>query len=980
MKSIIENLIEDSEKLYLEFKKKWYWDKGKGTNKEWGEFLKDFVALVNCSREYVGESKYLIIGVDESKNNINERLVDVYLPENLSDTSDLKKIIISKIDIFFRYKNNIDYHYDNFEVKFYKFNNKKILVFEIKPTKSLLTLKKDLQCKNRTVKENIVFVRSLKKGNEPEIINASMEIGEELSNAIELYAKTIEREEGITKSIEKTIGLFVHKNEMLSMGSPIKKKIWKIKDKNVNIFFEFYPIKSEFINIDFIYLYSRSNLTQTYKYLIKEHIILSDDIKNRNKRFILIDSEQNRNLNGIRIKFKTNNVYTLEKFALEYLYKDYLDDSIYHNGTFGKQIPNFIKPFTKNSEEKDAFLILLEWFDEKSKPLMIVTGYGGVGKTTLVKYFLDSLYQNNKIKILFISSKEIINEISKKGSINNVYDFYEALAKKRKLKKVFHRELLELTIDNGNLLLVLDGIDEVIAKLGTKFDVNEFVETIYKNYSIGNQKTKIIITCRDYFWDENSIKKYEIDTIELKAFNLKLAKELFEKEFKNSQSVIKKCLELANKFALNVNEENLYIPYILDLIIDMVKQKKELGEVNYKDIETNILFNELTNDYFIGSICNREIIKLNNLNVDKQLMIFMEMAVNFNGNIHQKSINSLFNNDEIGNPSNELIQKFKGHPLLNYAKINEVLSFRYDFFNEFFIGLKISDFFKRKKMSEFNKVIKTIIVKNIFYENSFTELVCKRFKINEELKIFIMELIENLISEIEKGENKLLNRELISALIVILLTTFNQSSSKVDTETRTLLLEEIFGDNFNYLTLINVYGKINSKHYPIFDFRNKIINNAMFDNYPYFWECKIDDKTQFRNSIFKNLKPRNGVTPKSHEDLFIDCNTGDINEILNKQKNINILINQKKKDKILRIFKIFEEGGNFKEQKTEKVRSKCDTNILDILIKNKVITPYKNPQKPKLKQYKISNDYFNILKVIHQNGTCVELEKILKML
>ncbi len=165
-----------------------------------------------------------------------------------------------------------------------------------------------------------------------------------------------------------------------------------------------------------------------------------------------------------------------------------------YTGTLLSTSPLQIK-ITDKMVLSSAFLILSEWYNQVSKPLMVIKGYGGIGKTTLVKYFLDDLFNSNQnnnqsSKILFIDSKEILDEISKQSTVNNVYDFYNALAKEKNLEKKLGKELLELSVDNGNLLIVLDGIDEVIAKLVSKFDIENFINTIYNNYSLGNEKTK----------------------------------------------------------------------------------------------------------------------------------------------------------------------------------------------------------------------------------------------------------------------------------------------------------------------------------------------------------------------------------------------------------------------------------------------------------------------------------------------------------
>lgn len=976
MSKLIKSLIKEDESLYLEYKSEWYWDNNsKPTDRQWGEFLKDFVALVNCHVDYVDSNKYLIVGIKETENDLNNRIIDTKLDlKNNSTLDSLKTKIIEKINEFFYIDSDNFTVYKDFSLKYHKIEKKQILVFEIKPTKKILVLKKDLLDKNRTEKKNNVFIRGMKKKGDPEVLNASPSILKELEKRMKKYENELLQEDRKEKSIEKTINLYVQNNSIFSLANPKKERIWK-----ENILYEIYPVKSDFFNIDFIYIFKNTSQQRTYDYL-KDNKILT----NLAQRWILIDDELNKDINGIKNKFEATKVFSIDKFALEYLYKDYLDSEIYYDGSFKKQrqVKNFVEPFTTDSSEKNAFTILSEWFVKTSQPLMIIKGYGGVGKTTLVKYFLDELYEQNKknqidSKILFIDSKEIINSISRQEKVDSIYDFYEALTKKKELSKKFNKELLELSVDNGNLIIILDGIDEVIAKLGDKFNTEKFITTIYDNYSLGNEKTKIIITCRDYFWDKNIKTTRDIKTIELKAFNEELTEKFFQKEFDKNTNDFKRCISLSKEFALsNEQKENekIYIPYILDVIMDIVKQKKEFGEVNQNDITSKILNIKLPNDYFIGRICDREVEKLQNLDIDAQIKFFINMAVIFSGEVPDSSIPKLFRG--LPKQDNSLIEKFKGHPFISHG--NNILYFKYDFFREYFLNIYISDFFIKKDNIEMNDDLQDIINEYIKYDNKFTEVICSRFEFNDEFKMFIIDIIEKWIEQLKTKEDIKL-RQLISSMLILLLVSLRLSENKNDTETRTQLLIDIFGENLEYLSLINLFGE-NIKKHPTFNFENKTITNAWFENYEYFWECGINENTHYYKSTFKHLIPREGIKISIiHQNLFEDCNTLDIEDILNKQETEK---NNKKEDlgkKIKKIFRHFEQGGTFKEKKVDDTRKKCDTKILDVLITKKVIHPYKNPKKPSMKQYKVSDEYFDLIKVLTQRGTCVELERVYKM-
>ena len=642
MQELINSFIVKDENIFLEYKSKWYWEHNeKELSKSWGEFLKDFVALHNANHDYIHEDKYLIIGINESKQN-DERIVDITYDLNgeiikkIQDIDAFKLEITAKIKNNFKNIDNTEIESINFKLNYITINSKKILVFNIKPTYNILVLKKDLQDKKITIRKNYVFIRSYKDKTDPEVSIADPIAIDKLKVSANLFKVKMADERKKEISIEKTVNLFTQHNDTFKLETPLKGRQWK-----ENILYDIFPLKSIFGNIQFIYIHEKTSQKKTYDYLIKNRIL-----DEKSKKIILI-SEKSKKENLKKI-FNTNEVYYIEEFGSNYLYNEYFDENIFHEGQFN--VKNFIEPFAKNSKEKTAYQTLLEWYKKPSNPLMVVKGHGGIGKTTLVKYLINNIPNSDSTNILFINSNEILNDIIKFNDINDVFHFYEALVKKRQseqeIKKIFDKELLQLSVDNGNLLIVLDGIDEVIAKAGSKFNINKFISAIYTNYAVGSEKTKIIITCRDFFWNNNIKEDYPINTIVLKPFDILLTERFFESKFSDNKKSYEKAILLAQDIALSSEDENtqekVYIPYILDLIADIILKDKEFGKNNNNnDFESNILDKSITNDYLIGRICEREIIKLENIAVDGQIELFICLAIEHNGKIALDSMSKL---------------------------------------------------------------------------------------------------------------------------------------------------------------------------------------------------------------------------------------------------------------------------------------------------------------------------------------------------
>jgi hypothetical protein len=205
---IIEDLINQNESLYLEFKRDWYWsNEEKPTEAQWGEFLKDFIALVNCNEGFIGQKKYMIIGIDESENNPNKRIFNTSITDgNFKSILDIKNSINQKVNTFFK----IDSKNDNeiFDINnYYKINeevigNKQVILFEIDQVPYLIVLKKNIQDKNRTEKSNAVFIRGIKESGDPEVRNASPDEQRNINSALQNHRITTKNKAILRKALK----------------------------------------------------------------------------------------------------------------------------------------------------------------------------------------------------------------------------------------------------------------------------------------------------------------------------------------------------------------------------------------------------------------------------------------------------------------------------------------------------------------------------------------------------------------------------------------------------------------------------------------------------------------------------------------------------------------------------------------------------------------------------------------------------------
>ncbi|WP_110581537.1 NACHT domain-containing protein [Helicobacter cinaedi] len=531
MYPIIDELLKGGESRNVEFKAFWYWNNTTPNlelQKKYGEFLKDIIALFNTVAE--SGMKYLLIGVEENKMKQGIPIKHpAFLDENkeyINDLLNLKEFetkFHKKLEIFTE-----PLQLENTDIKINISSYIKIelvgdlLLFAIQQAPCLLALKKDLQCQRGTFKTNAVIGRKLKGKNDPEIYQ--LPVNEVYSLQRELLQRKKAGYFDKDISIEKIAEAYLHTRLPQANKKP---KITATSTIN-GICYEIHEIEDSCVQtrIKFLYFSKHTSQQKTWDTL-KDNALVG----NENKLFILLDRF---NKNGglinkehiaklVKKDIDSVEIYYLDDFIQEQLCGEKLEASIFHKHSF--YIKNFIPPTLEEINDKGADLVFSEWLRETENPILVIKGTGGIGKTTVVKKFVDKILEDKttdaKYKhVLFVSSHDIISDIlARTENVKNVFDFYDILASKYN-KEAISKDIFEILVGNGNLLVVLDGLDEVIANLGNRFNTELFLSSIIENCYNTFYKTKIIITCRDYFWDMQQLKKKtNIELVSLKAFD-----------------------------------------------------------------------------------------------------------------------------------------------------------------------------------------------------------------------------------------------------------------------------------------------------------------------------------------------------------------------------------------------------------------------------------------------------------------------------
>ncbi|MBW2998202.1 hypothetical protein KY321_01565, partial [Candidatus Woesearchaeota archaeon] len=508
---------------------------------------------------------------------------------------------------------------------------------------------------------------------------------------------------------------------------------------------------------------------------------------------------------------------------------------------------------------------VVEWFEDISKPILVLLGKGGVGKTTIAEYFSNMILEEYQdTSNIFIDSVEIRSKIKKHNGYEflSLYDIYkESIQEKNVLDEYYFTKNLEY----NNFFIIIDGIDELISKV-PNFDIKRFLESIT---SINNQieNSKIIISCRSEYWN---IVDDNIQLIELEAFDVTQMDSFFKKIFPTEDTKFKRAIDLANEFHNNKFESvqgNKYHPYALDLISSIIKRNIHLKD----DLETVRLNTNIKTDYIIAKLCFREKFhtgkpRVTDLSIDEQVKILEYIAIAHNGKINQeeikeavffginKNLDKNIQDVDYVNYGKSLLS----HPLLKFDGSTKNTSFAYDFFTDIFKAIYIAYNLSNENLLDEVKVELLRFIADFKFESQILHDISNRVNQWGDSNKTNLALLIDLIREDKTIEN--IDKTKLYSGLFNLAYAVNKKFLKEPSpnkKTNTELLRQISIIKGNKVTNLCLNDIIEEKLF--FDFSDITqFENCVFNNYSSFWDISNEWNKDvfFKNCKFQNLGKR----------------------------------------------------------------------------------------------------------------------------
>ena len=613
---------------------------------------------------------------------------------------------------------------------------------------------------------------------------------------------------------------------------------------------------------------------------------------------------------------------------------------------------------------------------EQLYPISVILGPGGVGKTTFCEQAVALINSQPKKKALFIPSTDF-RQAKVDHEVKTVSDLVRVFIKITDFDALssFEPNNIEINISCGNIVLIIDGLDEIESLLGDKFDRSSFLESAINLNEIYNN-CSIIITSRDYhtlFYAQNP----SINVFLLRGFSKELVDKYFSMRIPLQAREAKQLL-----VHLGISEQDRQMPLYISLVCDLIEREIESLSESFTEIEglsdSKYFISEFPIDRLIYSVLLREIWKQSlSISCDEYFELLAEVEVKKDGNISKASLNEfiqIYFPSESASQTEEKFTKFYVSPLLFWETKGLFFKIKYDYLRNWIRARMFFYDYREKNLEG----IRGLLVE---LSDGTTPLLVDFVNIAKDTDFNPIEnakyLLTKLIDEYKKNENDhqrlTIIRRQISGLLYFVLSGV-QHNREAYTETLTIL----YGSK--NIKFLSVYGRF----FPI-DFSDLEIRDGWFEQFISFDKCKFPQGlTVFFYCTFKDVEVEStGLLNASIFDKTCKLSDGLIHAVSESQDTVHKHVKQVKEN-LRKILKIGFRGNQFSWKSESVYRNAGLTGRIDFetflryLVSNGIIDKIQEEGGRKF-GYIVSKEYRQAAKdLITSDISSIKIERIIK--
>lgn len=615
---------------------------------------------------------------------------------------------------------------------------------------------------------------------------------------------------------------------------------------------------------------------------------------------------------------------TLKRFVREFC----TDSDLTKNGISVWEEPYFIdQPIYKSDIDEESrladqtILYLLGMIESPSScSAHLIMAEGGDGKSSLCSSLVNTINKPNSTinkNAILLRIDEIREKISidvaNNFRIKNVYDVYDLFSllfdkgdEVNSYPKISKNEF-EVRVFSGNLVVVIDGLDELYSVFQDRFKKEAFLDSIQSlNDQLG--ESSIILTSRGNIFSEAVRNIENLQVYYLRGFDRLECSHYFKKRFvkqENGGQIIKKCEDNVNGL-IKATRVDRVSPFVVDLISTInSEQKNSIDDDNYSLVGKTYPSNNDLKDKVVFHVLRREKKRQEvHITIKEMIELFCEIAAE-----HGPSI-SLIKLQEIC----EIYFEKQSKSIYEYLLINplfevrgDVIAFRYHFLHEYFLILFVINGLIAKKCADH------FINASARYAQGVTASyfdVQKYFREHHQAPNY-GEITKSLKS-IYAQERKRQVERAISFIVHLMIDLQGQGASRKELSEAIL---DCFADseNKNLISNLFIYGDTK----PL-DFSGRKIVNSGFYGYSSFLKCNLDHAFFSYSIVDIETQELNGLSI-TRETFDTTCRIGRLSRFLSDGLEGDISAQSSNEEALRRFFRNFIESNSFIEKKTDKL-------------------------------------------------------------
>ncbi len=636
------------------------------------------------------------------------------------------------------------------------------------------------------------------------------------------------------------------------------------------------------------------------------------EVKDRKRNIIIKCSQYNKKFQSVDFTYE---------FIEDYIWNHCLTSKLKEASNVTTE-PFFIDQwlYEDDSSKKLSLKFLDEIIENKhkdNKPIHLLLGDGGVGKTTFCTQAIEKLDRllasGAKKKALLLSSYDLPDELnSSEDSVDSIQSLYRILQDDP--DTTLDSQNLALNISSGNLLIFIDGLDEIESKLKEKFNLDDFIESVIRLNDTYLNCT-VIITSRD-----NNSEKFDrnkVNVYQLKGFNDALIQEYLNTRYgRQSKHAGKGYERKVSDYVseLSLESSKTVTPLIMRLLCELVESQGSTGEIKINS-ESKYFQENNALDKVIYQIIDRDILKQDiSITCDDYFEILKDIVFENNCMISKPDLDELLEYSLI-DMSNEKIKDYTSFyvsPLLQ--RVGDNFRIKHDSLESWIKARYIAYQINTGTNSLSEKTLR-VISRECYKGGALVkEITCNSGA--DKIK-YLSNVIKEILDDLSQSKIKIeIARKAISSMLHLAMP-YGVNSKEQYSQILLSLFDKTRGERIKYLS---IYGEF----FPL-DFREFIVVDGYFSGYANMAKSFFpENKVAFIDCEFKDIDTGFFSKNTISEHNFQNCILPD-----DMKKLINVGIKTKQeqieniKTDIKKIFKVGFRQNSFVWKSEQLYKQQC---------------------------------------------------------